>query len=114
MINIISIPTSQISMLLKGESVTPWSSISRLYSFEVTLCKWPAFQFKCIHSLVHDKYKYNAAEIRNGLCFYRFWVKRLSVVMVTVQIMTGHWFRWRLVEQQGETILEKELFLQLI
>ena len=99
MINIISIPTSQISMLL-GESVT--------------LCKWPAFQFKCIHSLVHDKYKYNAAEIRTGLCFYRFWVKRLSAVMVTVQIMTGHWFRWRLVEQQGETILEKELFLQLI
>ena len=100
MINIISIPTSQISMLLKGESVT--------------LCKWPAFQFKCIHSLVHDKYKYNAAEIRTGLCFYRFWVKRLSAVMVTVQIMTGHWFRWRIVEQQGETILEKELFLQLI
>ena len=100
MINIISIPTSQISMLLKEESVT--------------LCKWPAFQFKCIHSLVHDKYKYNAAEIRTGLCFYRFWVKRLSAVMVTVQIMTGHWFRWRQVEQQGETILEKELFLQLI
>ena len=71
MINIISIPTSQISMLLKGESVT--------------LCKWPAFQFKCIHSLVHDKYKYNATEIRTGLCFYRFWVKRLlSAVMVTV------------------------------
>ena len=95
MINIISIPTSQISMLLKGESET--------------LCKWPAFQFKCIHSLVHDKYKYNAAEIRTGLCFYRFWVKRLSAVMVTVQIMTGHWFRWRLVEQQGETILEKRI-----
>ena len=30
--------------------------------------------------------------------------------MVTVQIITGHWFRWRLVEQQGETILEKESF----
>ena len=28
--------------------------------------------------------------------------------MVSVQIMTGHWFRWRLVEQQGETILEKK------
>ena len=54
-------------------------------------------------------------EIRTGLCFYRFWVKRLlSTVMVNVQIMTGHWFRWRLVEQQGEPILEKELFLQLI
>ena len=66
MINIISIPTSQISMLLKGESVT--------------LCKWPAFQFKCIHSLVHDKYKYNAVEIRTCLCLYRFWVKRLSAV----------------------------------
>ena len=90
MINIISIPTSQISMLLKGESVT----LSR---------KWPAFQFKCIHSLVHDKYKYNAAEIRTGLCFYML----SSALMVTVQIMTGHWFRWRLVEQQGETILEK-------
>ena len=63
-----------------------------------------------MHSLVHDKYKYIAAEIKTGLCFYRFWVKRLSAVMVTVQIMTGHWFRWRLVGQQGETILEKNYF----
>ena len=83
-------------MLLKGESVTLWER--------------PTFQFRCIHSLVHDKYKYTAAEIRTGLCFYRFCVKRLSAVMVTVKIMTGNWFRWRLVEQQGETILEKELF----
>ena len=80
----------------------------------VALCKWPAFQFRCIHSLVHDKYKYNAAKIRTGLCSYRFWVKKLSAVTVAVQIMTRHWFHWRLVEQQGETILEKELFLQLI
>ena len=29
--------------------------------------------------------------------------------MVTVQIMTGHWFRWRLVEQQGVSILEKRI-----
>ena len=63
-----------------------------------------------MHSLVHDTYKYNAVEIRTGLCFYRILVKRSSAVMVTVKIMTGHWFGWRLVEQQGETILDKELF----
>ena len=31
--------------------------------------------------------------------------------MATVQIMTEHWFRWRLVEKQGETILEKKNIL---
>ena len=71
MINIISIPTSQISMLLKGESVT--------------LCKWPAFQFKCIHSLVHDKYKYNAAEIRTGLCFLAHLSQRLIGELIVYQ-----------------------------